>query len=128
MYLLDTCTLLWLVADQSKLSRSALECIDSNDAALFVSSISAFEIGVKHRKGRLRLPMSPDAWFAGVVEFHDLREIRVDGPIAAHSTTLPTLHADPCDRMLVATAQRYRLKILTPDPLIGRYPGVETVW
>ncbi len=128
MVLLDTCTLLWLAAEQSQLSPAAREAIARNAGRLFVSAISAFEIGIKHAKGRLSLPVEADAWFAQVLDFHGLREIPVSGRIAARSTALPPLHADPCDRLIVATALLHDFVIVTPDPLVRSYPGVVTDW
>jgi len=51
--LLDTCTFLWLVSSQKDLSARARKLVSDNAANLFVSAISAFEIGVKHRRGAL---------------------------------------------------------------------------
>ncbi len=59
---------------------------------------------------------------------HGLHEIPVHGSIAASSTMLPQLHKDPCDRVIISTAQRYDLIVLTPDALITRYPDVRTSW
>ena len=128
MILLDTCTLLWLVADPSKLSDPAKEVLSKEDEPLFISAITAFEIGLKHRKGRLSLPMEADVWYERALAFHGLGEIQVSGKIAARSTMLPELHADPCDRIIVATAQLQNLTILTPDDLIKAYPDTKVVW
>lgn len=128
MVLLDTCTLLWLAADPSKLSDTAKEVLSKEDEPLFVSAITAFEIGLKHRKGRLSLPMEPDVWYEQALAFHGLGEIQVSGKIAARSTMLPELHADPCDRIIVATAQLQDLTVLTPDNLIKAYPDIDVIW
>ena len=128
MFLLDTCTLLWLASDHSKLSPKATAAMSGDDSVLFVSAISAFEIGIKHGRGGLTLPMPPDRWFGEALSFHGLQEIAVSGRIAAHSTLLPRLHPDPCDRILVATAKEHGLRVLTPDPLIRAYPDVEVLW
>ena len=128
MLLLDTCALLWLVVGGRSLSPTARAAITAADARLFVSAISAFEIGVKNRRGALRLPMPPDRWYEEALTFHEIDEIPVDGRIAARSTVLPPLHADPCDRMIVATAQRDDLTVVTPDPLIKAYPRTLTLW
>jgi PIN domain nuclease of toxin-antitoxin system len=126
--LLDTCTLLWLAAGGDSLSQVAREAIAAPGTRMFVSAITAFELGVKHRRGSLRLPLAPLAWYERALEFHDVEEIAVDGRIAARSTELPRLHADPCDRIIVATAQRDGLVVLTPDPLIRRYPKLQSLW
>ena len=128
MILLDTCTLLWLVAGSDRLPTTAREWLRDGAGEIFVSAISAFEIGIKQRKGKLTLPMDAERWFAGALEFHGLSEVPVDSRIAVRSTQLPPLHADPCDRMIVATAQLLGLTILTPDPGIAAYPGAETAW
>lgn len=128
MILLDTCVLLWLAASPERISPTAREHIAKAEGHLLVSATSAFEIGIKHRKGKLRLPLPPDQWFAEVVDFHGLREIPINREIAVHSTLLPPLHSDPCDRFLMATAQLGKYKLLTPDHLITSYPDVETVW
>ncbi len=128
MLLLDTCTLLWLVGDQGRLSQRARHLLAEHRGLLFVSAISAFEIGIKHRRGGLTLPMAPDEWFEAALGFHGLGEIPVGSRIAARSTQLPPLHADPADRIIVASAQAHGFTILTPDELIRAYPEVETAW
>jgi len=128
LLLLDTCTLLWLASALERLSPRARELIGEHAGLLFVSAISAFELGVKHRKGRLTLPLPPGDYYARALERHGLREIAVDGGIAELSTRLPPLHADPCDRIIVATAQRHRLTVVTPDPLVAAYPDTSVAW
>jgi PIN domain nuclease of toxin-antitoxin system len=126
--LLDTCALLWLAGGGESLSVAAREAIADPDARLFVSAITAFELGVKHRRGALKLPLPPFTWYDRALDFHQVQEIPIDGRIAASSTALPRLHADPCDRIIVATAQRDGLAIVTPDPLIRGYPKTLSVW
>lgn len=128
MLLLDTCSLLWLVADQDRLSARARSLLAAKAGALFVSAISAFEIGIKARRKALTLLLPPEEWYARALEFHGLREIPVDGRIACRSTQLPPLHGDPCDRIIVATAQLAAMTLVTPDPLIRAYPGIEVAW
>jgi len=128
MLLLDTCSLLWLAADPSKLSPKARDSIRESADGLFMSSISAFEIAVKHRRGALRLPMEPSAWIAHALQHHGINELPVTCRIAALAVALPPIHNDPCDRMIVATAQVEALPILTPDSLIRAYPGIQVVW
>jgi PIN domain nuclease of toxin-antitoxin system len=128
MFLLDICALLWLASDQSKLSDKAKEAIFAGAGKLFVSAISAFEIGVKHNKGALVLPASPVVWFPQALRLHGIRKLAVTPRIALRATVLPMLHRDPMDRMLIATAQIRRLVLLTPDDLIRQYPDVSCLW
>jgi len=128
MLLLDTCALLWLSSDPDKLSHHAKELITQYADELFISAISAFEIAVKAEKKKLILPLKPLPWFERVLEFHGIEEIPVNSTILVRAAELPPLHQDPCDRILIATSQTLRLKLLTPDPLIKKYPGVHTDW
>jgi len=128
MLLLDTCTLLWLVADTTRFTETGRDLIIRQERQTFVSAITAFEIAIKHHKKKLRLPQPPDEWFSKVVDRHGLSVIPIDASIAIASALLPAIHNDPCDRIIIATAQKHRLKILTPDPQIRQYKGVEVVW
>ena len=129
MILLDTCALLWLAGGaRDRLSETALETIRRHRLELCVSAISALEIGIKAAKGALALSLDPATWFASALETHGVREIAVDGRIAATSTMLPRVHADPCDRIIVATALRYDAVILSPDEALRAYRGTNCRW
>ncbi len=128
MLLLDSCTLLWLVDQQTRLSSTAVLLLRQNAGDLYVLAISAFEISQKHMAGRLRLPSVPEVWFLRAVQVHGLSELPVTSEIAIRATQLPPLHKDPADRILIATAQSRGLDILTPDRLISAYPGVRVRW
>lgn len=126
MLLLDTCALLWLVADKRKLSAHLRALFQEPAARLYVSAITAFEIGVKSRRGGLVLPLRPDKWYQEAIAFHGIEELPVTGEIAMNSTLLPLHHNDPCDRIIVATAQAAGMKVVTSDGLISQYDvGVE---
>src|SRR5215212_5580185 len=115
MLLLDTCTLVWLDSDPASLSARARQELTVHAAALFVSSASALELAIKIRKGKLTLPMPLEQWFPGVLSAHGVNEIAIDWRVAAETGTLPLLHSDPFDRLIVATAKRQNLSIVTPD-------------
>ena len=128
MLLLDTCLLIWLDSNPGLVSSAAWQAIRDNAGALFTSSMSALEIAIKCRKGKLALPLSPAQWFPAMLSAHSISEIPLDWRIATHSATLPAIHADPADRVIVATAQTRALRIVTPDPLIHAYPNTECIW
>ncbi len=126
--LLDTCTVLWLAADKSKLSEEARRALREARGPLFVSAISAFEIAARYRMRALQLPMPPDDWYREALEFFALQEIPISGSIAARAALLPPHHDDLCDRTIVATALERGLPIVTPDASIGAYEGVSIIW
>lgn len=128
MILLDTCTLLWITSSPEKLSPEAKQLIIQHSANLFVSSISAFEIGIKGAKGHLKLPDDTQKWWEKALEFHGISDLPVTADVAIQSTELPPLHRDPCDRMIIATSKIHELILLTPDPLIRQYPKIKTAW
>jgi PIN domain nuclease of toxin-antitoxin system len=128
MILLDTCVLLWLAADPGAISARAAELIGRTPEGLFVSAISALEVGQKAAARKLFLPSPVDEWFAAMIEGEGLHEVPISGAIAARATLLPAIHRDPFDRLLIATAQAHRLRLLTPDPTIAKYPNLDTFW
>ena len=128
MILLDTCALLWLASDQSRLSPDAKRAIEKNSNALFISAITAFEIAVKCRAKKLTLPLPVEQWIPETLAFHGIGEIAVTSALAVASVQLPPLHNDPCDRIILATAQMNGMKITTPDALISQYPSAPVIW
>ena len=118
--LLDTCALIWLAMGGGRVSKKARQAIDEA-AAVYVSSISAFEIAYASEKGRLDLPCDPERWYFEVLEQHNLNEVLLSGKIAIASTKLPMVHTDPCDRFIIATAQLENLPIVTADRKFLKY-------
>lgn len=88
----------------------------------------ALEIAIKVAKGRLVLPLPPEAWFPRVVERYRLREVTVDSAIAARSARIGLDHADPADRIMVTTAILLDMTVLTSDQRIRAFQGVRSLW
>lgn len=128
MVLLDTCVLLWLASEQSALTERVKKTLLDHAGNLYISSISAFEIAIKVKKGKMELPLPPTEWIQDALRLHGIEEIPVNAEIAAASATLPDIHNDPCDRIILATARVHNMPIVTADKTIPQYPGIETVW
>ncbi len=129
MLLLDTCTLLWLVGNPERLSERTRELLQvAQKDSLFISAMSGFEIGLKHRNHQLKLPFPPVEWFTLALERYRITPLAVTWEIAMASVALPRIHNDPSDRMIIATAQFHAMRIITPDPVIHKYPGVKFAW
>lgn len=126
--LLDTCALLWLVGDPARLSVRARAALESAETEAYVSAISGFEISVKQRKGKLELPLPPREWLAQAFAAYSLRELPITLQIAALAPDVALAHSDPCDRMIVATAQLHRMPIMTSDQLIITCQEISVIW
>ena len=121
--LLDTCTFLWLAADDPRLTPAARAGCRSPGNEVFLSSLSAWEIALKHRLGRLPLPEPPPRYVASRRDWLRLEPLPFDEACAAHDALLPPHHRDPFDRGLVSQAILNGMMIVTPDPAIARYPA-----
>jgi len=128
---LDTHTLVWWVTGDATLSKKAMKAIEREQAggAIIVSAISAWEIAMLVAHGRLVLAMDVSSWLATVAEIEGVRFLPVDVEIAAKSVELPgEFHKDPADRMIVATARKLAVPLVTKDDKILNYPHVKTIW
>jgi PIN domain nuclease of toxin-antitoxin system len=117
MILLDTCALLWtmnldtiLPIARKEISRAA------SVGGLYVSPVSAWEIGLLVRRGRLELQVAAESYIDQVFRLPGVRVAALTPGIAVRSSYLPgDLHEDPADRLLVATAIIMGLKLITRD-------------
>ncbi|MCB1129019.1 MAG: type II toxin-antitoxin system VapC family toxin [Verrucomicrobiae bacterium] len=125
--LLDTCAILWLVNSADRFSRVARQAIDEA-WVVYVSPVSAWEIGLKAGKECLTLPEALGTWWPRMIETHQVTEMPLYGAAAVRSTLLPPIHQDPADRLLIAIALEHQCTLLTPDPTIRSYPNLRTLW
>lgn len=131
MIVLDTHVLIWWIGQKERLTRIAHKKIDESakKKQILVSSISIWEIYLLVKRGRLKLTMDVDIWVREIENISIIQFIPVDNQIAAKSVTLPgSLHNDPADRMIIATAQQEGAVLITADKRIQKYPYVKTVW
>ncbi|MCC6809478.1 MAG: type II toxin-antitoxin system VapC family toxin [Deltaproteobacteria bacterium] len=124
--LLDTCTFVWLVAEPRKLGRAAKKAIDAAET-LVLSDVTALEVCLKWRAGKLRLPEPPRRWITEQAEAWHVEWLSLRQEHMFRASELEPIHADPYDRLLVAQALSENLRIVTPDEGIARYP-VSTLW
>lgn len=115
--LLDTHVLLWWLEKPELLAAPARAAITSERSLVFVSAATAWEIGIKHARGKLRCPDDLVAMLC--VNCFQSLPITVEHGLLAGS--LPAHHADPFDRMLVAQAKSEGLILVTRDPVLLKY-------
>ena len=125
--LLDTCTFLWIITDDPRLSRHARKLFIDPENEVYLSVASTWEIAIKYRLGKLPLPKSPQKYIPSKRKQHDIDSLSLDEDATLYLTKLPELHKDPFDRILICQAIVGGLIILTPDELITQYP-LRSVW
>jgi PIN domain nuclease of toxin-antitoxin system len=125
--LLDTCAFIWLTTDAPELTAKAKDIFQNPDNSIVLSVVSIWEILVKHGIGKLALPAQPEAFIAQQCEQHFIDILSLNYRAVLQLESIPSLHRDPFDRMLVCQAIEHGLTILTPDHYIAQYP-VATLW
>lgn len=131
MIVLDTNALIFLVNNSKKLSQKARKRIDLeiDKQAIFVSSISIWEIYLLVKKGKLDLAFDVETWVNKIENFGFIKFVPIDNKIAAKSIILPEpFHKDPADRIIIATAREFGAALVTSDIRMRKYPHVQTVW
>jgi len=115
--LLDTCAVIW-VAEDEPVSDEAAAALDEafNRRDVFISPMSAWEVGLLIAKGRLLSPMSPQAWFRRVIEQPGVALAEMTPDLLIASSFLPGKPPkDPVDRIIAATAREFGLALMTRD-------------
>jgi PIN domain nuclease of toxin-antitoxin system len=118
LILLDTHVLVWLIFGDTKLGRNAREAIGIalGDARGVVSAITPWEIGVLVSKKRIDLFQDVMGWMRSALTLPGVTLAQLEPEIAVASTRLPfEIHADPADRILVATARHLGATLVTAD-------------
>ena len=119
--LLDTQTWLWISLAPQRLSARARSIVETEAKVLFVSAASAWEIAIKHAKGKLRLPEAPETYVPSRMDALHMVPLPIVHAHALRVTALPRHHGDPFDRLLIAQAQVEDLAIMTADPKFAAY-------
>jgi PIN domain nuclease of toxin-antitoxin system len=118
--LLDTHIALWAISDDPRLPGNARALITSPENEVYVSSATIWEISIKHSLTRSNMPISgQDA--LNYFKESGYRLLSISPEHAAFVESLPQLHADPFDRILVAQALHEPLRLVTHDKHISRY-------
>lgn len=120
--LLDTHLLLWVAGLPDRLSADALALIDSPGNELFFSAASLWEIVIKHGLGRDDFQVDARLLRRGLLD-NGYSELPIGSEHAVAIDSLPSIHKDPFDRILVAQATVEGITLLTSDPLVAQYPG-----
>ena len=121
--LLDTHVLLWWLGNHRELKARARAAIADPTNMVFVSAVSIWEARIKQSLGKLEVPAN----FLSAVREEAFELLPVTADHADTVATLPPLHRDPFDRLLIAQAQVEKLTIVSADAIFPRYDP-PTLW
>lgn len=125
IYLLDTHTLLWSMFREEKLSETARSIIENADS-LCVSAVSLWEIAIKQSLGKIEFKQSI-VDIATECSRQDIQILDISPKHCELIKSLPMIHNDPFDRMIIVQAMEQQMSIVTKDTIIVQYP-VTCVW
>ncbi|QNM97727.1 type II toxin-antitoxin system VapC family toxin [Chitinimonas koreensis] len=120
--LLDTHLLLWAAGQPDRLPAAARVLLEDSEHTLLFSPASLWEIAIKRGLGRSDFQVDPRLLRRGLLD-NGYLELPITSDHTVHVESLPPLHKDPFDRILVAQATVEGIILLTADRQIGQYPG-----
>ena len=115
--LLDTNVLLWWLAGNPQLAREARTIVADAETEVFVSAATIWEISIKLELGKLKVPKNMER----EVEREGFSKLAITLSHGQLAGSLPKIHRDPFDRMLVAQAQLEDLELVSADPVFAKY-------
>lgn len=120
--LLDTHLLLWAAGQPDRLSKTALDLIEAESSELIFSTASLWEIVIKRSLGREDFKVDARVLRRGLLD-NGYGELPIASEHVVAIDTLPPLHKDPVDRVLIAQALVEGIVLLTTDQVIPCYPA-----
>jgi PIN domain nuclease of toxin-antitoxin system len=126
MIVVDTHALLWWVLEPRRLSTRARVALDESDR-MGIPAIVFWEIALLARRKRIELGTSVTQWTREVLSLSRVEELPLTSPIAIEAEGL-SMHSDPADRFIVATARYHACAIVTKDALIKRSFLAPVTW
>jgi len=126
--LVDTHVFLWWASERgARVSERARTLLSDVSTEVAFSIASVWELTLKVGAGKIELPGAIEHYLPDRLRQHGFELLPIGLDHVFRAGSLPRIHGDPFDRILVAQAQIEGIPILTADPAIGRY-DVETIW
>lgn len=120
--LIDTHLLLWVAGQPDRLSQAARALIEANDNELIFSAASLWEVTIKRGLGREDFKVDPRVLRRGLLD-NGYGELPISSGHVLATDTLPPIHKDPFDRILLSQALVEGITLLTTDATVARYPA-----
>lgn len=120
MFLLDTHLVLWAAFEPERLSAKAVKVLRSREPPLAFSLATLWEVAIKTSLGRSGFSVDPLKLHRALLA-EGFIELPIQAPHIARVASLPWIHRDPFDRLLVAQAIVERMTLLTADTTLKSY-------
>lgn len=120
--LLDTPILLWAAGEPERLSAQAIAMLEDPDNELLFSAASLWEVSIKNSLGRDDFKVDVRLLRRGLLD-NGYIELPVTSAHAVYVESLPSIHKDTFDRILIAQATAEGITLVTADGLVAKYPG-----
>ena len=121
--LLDTHIFLWFISGDVRLPADWRDRVRDAENTVSLSVVSVWEAIVKYRLGKLPLPYPPEHYLPAQRVRHQIASLSLDEASVCQLATLPSIHRDPFDRMLVCQALEHGQTMVTVDPVFRAYPA-----
>lgn len=126
--LLDTHALIWAVQSPDRLGADARTALTADDAEVYASHVSLWEMAIKRSIGKLdQLDRRAADWFDHFVPRSGLRQLTIAASHLGAVEDLPRLHNNPFDRLLVTQARQGGMAVVTLDSHVPQY-DIKVVW
>ena len=120
--LLDTHLLLWAAGEPKRLPKGIRILLEDRDNELLFSAASLWEVVIKSGLGRKDFRVEARLLRRGLLD-NGYSELPIFSDHVVATESLPPIHKDPFDRVLVAQATVEGITLLTNDPVVAQYPG-----
>jgi PIN domain nuclease of toxin-antitoxin system len=128
LYLADAVALIDFYTGDPAFPKHLIRLFEETPGTIAVAATTVWEIAIKTRLGKLPAIHAPGfPTLAAMLRHHGFEPLIFDDHTAEEAANLPSIHADPFDRALIAAARRTGRTILTRDQIIAGY-GVPVVW
>jgi PIN domain nuclease of toxin-antitoxin system len=125
--LIDTCSFLWFIENNPKLSSTALSLIEDSDNEILFSMVSVWEIAIKSSIGKLSITYPFDDFIRQQLKVNDIELLTIKFEHVSYITSLPFHHRDPFDRLILSQSIVEKLPIVSADSIFDSYP-VKRLW
>ena len=120
--LLDTHIFLWFISGDPKLPGDVRDAVRDQANTAYLSSASVWNAEIKYALGKLPLPAPAATYLPHQRRAHGFSTLPIEEGAIEHLSSLPPLHRDPFDRMLIAQAIQHGLTLGTLDSAVRAYP------